>query len=120
MNSTRSVVLVVEDDPLILIHSTLALEDAGYRVVAAADAESALARAAEQPAIDAVFADVELRGGGNGVAIAEAVRAAHPGSAVVITSGHAASDVAPLPRGSRFLAKPYTAADVREALDAAA
>ena len=114
MKSTRSVILLVEDDPLILMHSTMALEDAGYEVVAAADGEAALDEVARRPDLDALFTDIELPGAIDGVTVAAAVRRANPAASIVVTSGKLAPD--DLPDGGRFMPKPYTAAQMHRAL----
>ncbi len=116
MNRTKSVVLLVEDDPLTLIHSTLALEDAGYEVVTAADGEEALAHIAARNDIAALFTDICLPGRIDGVDVAAAVRRAYPAAAIVVTSGHDAPDQDVMPPGGRFMAKPYTAAQLRRML----
>lgn len=116
MESLKSVVLLVEDDPLILIHSTMALEDAGYEVVAAADGEAALGEVARRADIAALFTDVVLPGSVDGVEVAAAVRATHPAASIVVTSGQDAPADDDLPEGGRFMAKPYTAAQLRRAL----
>jgi CheY-like chemotaxis protein len=111
-----SVVLLVEDDPLILLHLRMVLEDAGHEVLSASDADSALTLLAERPDVVALFTDVELPGGPNGVELAQKVQRSRPDVAIVVTSGRnvPANDLAPL--GGRFVAKPYTAAQVRQAL----
>lgn len=116
MLSTRSVVLIVEDDPLILIHSRMALEDAGYEVVAAADGEAALREVERRDDIAALFTDIELSGAVDGVAVAAAVHRSHPNASIVVTSGKHAPDEGVLPDGGLFVAKPYTAAQMRRAL----
>jgi CheY-like chemotaxis protein len=116
MNPSKSVVLLVEDDPLILIHSTMALEDAGYEVVAAIDGEAALAEVARRDDIVALFTDVELPGAVDGVAVAVAMRRAHPAASIVVTSGKHPPDQGDIPDGGRFMTKPYTAAQMRRAL----
>ena len=118
MNPAKSVVLVVEDDPLILIHSRIALEDAGYEVIAAADGEAALTEVAGRDDLAALFTDIELPGAVDGVSLAAAVRRAHPDASIVVTSGKHAPGEGELPERGRFVAKPYTAAQMHRALAA--
>ncbi|MEH3087662.1 MAG: response regulator [Xylophilus ampelinus] len=104
---SSSVVLLVEDDPLIRVTSATMLADAGYLVVEAASAEDARALAARhRPAV--VVTDINLPGA-SGTELAAALRADMPDLAVVFASG----DAAPLPRGeltgSLILSKPYDA-----------
>ena len=120
MTTPATVVLLVEDEPLILIHSHLALEDAGYAIVVARDAEEAFDALATRPDIGALFTDVQLSGGIDGLALARHARARNADLAIVVTSGSVAVDPDTLPVDGRFLAKPYTAVQVTRALEAAA
>ena len=110
------VVLLVEDDPLIQLHSRMLLEDAGYEVLAAYDADDALAKVAERDDIAALFTDVELPGGLGGVELAYRIHKARPDVSIVVTSGKNVPAHHVLPAGGRFVPKPYTAAEVRRAL----
>lgn len=112
---TSPVVLLVEDDPLIQLHSRLVLEDAGYEVLAASDGDDALAKLAARDDVAALFTDIQLPGQLGGVELAQQVRRARPDMSIVVTSGKVPADDV-LPAGGRFVAKPYTAADIREAL----
>lgn len=116
MNESRPPVLVVEDDPLILIHSRLALEDAGYEALPVRDADEALDLLAARSDIRALFTDVRMPGALDGLALARRVRAERPEVAIVVTSGSTAVEVGALPAGARFLPKPYTAFQVTRAL----
>ena len=57
---SKSVILVVDDDALVRVHSNLALEDAGYEVVEASNAADALVKLEERPDIAALFTDVRM------------------------------------------------------------
>lgn len=116
MTAVRPLVLVVEDDPLILIHSRLALEDAGFEALPVSDAREALDRLAERSDIRALFTDVMMPGALDGLALARRVRAERPDVEIVVTSGSARVDAGSLPDGARFLPKPYTASQVTRAL----
>lgn len=120
MSDVRPLVLLVEDDPLILIHSRLALEDAGFEALPVRDAGEALDRLAERGDIRALFTDVKMPGALDGLALATRVRAERPDVAIVVTSGSTKVDAAALPPGARFLPKPYTAFQVTRALSAIA
>lgn len=110
------VVLVVEDDPLILIHSHLALEDAGFTALPVRDANEALDALSTRRDIHALFTDVRLPGALDGLALAKRVHAERPEMEIVVTSGSTKVDVSTLPRGARFLPKPYTAYQVTRLL----
>lgn len=84
--------LVVEDDPGLREALTDTLELAGYRVVAAADAESALAMLAREPH-GMMLSDVQMPGM-DGHALLRAVKAKHPGLPVVLMTAYGQIDKA--------------------------
>lgn len=116
MTVLRPLVLVVEDDPLILIHSHLALEDAGFAVLPVHSAGEALDSLASRTDIRALFTDVKLGGAIDGVALARRVHSERPGVEIVVTSGSRGIDPSTLPPGARFLPKPYTVFQVTRLL----
>ncbi len=104
-------VLVVEDDASVRRLLVRSLEEAGYRVIAAADAAAALAQERQHLGpIDLLVSDVVLPGPG-GRAVAEALGRRRPGLRVLFVSGYAGEAVAgpglPEP-GLPFLQKPFT------------
>jgi len=112
----KSVVLVVDDDPLVRVHSLFALEDAGYEVVEAGNAADALACLERRPDIGALFTDIRMPGSLDGVALANVVHERRPDIAILVTSG--AEDVADgtLPATANFVRKPYTGAQLSRLL----
>lgn len=113
---SKSVVLVVDDDALVRVHSNLALEDAGYEVVEASNAADALAKLKERPDIAALFTDVRMPGDLNGIDLANAVHAQRPDIAILVTSGTDNGTTAALPAAARFVQKPYTGAQLSRLL----
>ncbi|WP_242097141.1 response regulator [Sphingomonas sp. CROZ-RG-20F-R02-07] len=112
MTVINPVVLIVEDEPLILIHSRLALEDAGFDVIVAGDSDEALAVIGRRPDVTTLFTDVNIPGALDGLALAEAARRHHPAMAIFVTSGIYRPESGALPAGAHFLPKPYTGAQV--------
>lgn len=112
----KSVVLVVDDDPLVRVHSLFALEDAGYEVVEAGNAADALACLERRPDIGALFTDIRMPGSLDGVALANVVHERRPDIAILVTSG--AENVADgtLPATANFVRKPYTGAQLSRLL----
>jgi PAS domain S-box-containing protein len=104
-------VLIVEDDELVRDLSLRVLRGAGYRVLTAADATSALALIRTDPwPIDLLLTDVVLPGAG-GRELASAASALRPKLQTLYTSGY--TDDAVLAHGVEqhivdFLPKPYT------------
>ena len=117
MNAIRkSVILVVDDDALVRVHSNFALEDAGYEVVEASNAADALVKLKERPDIAALFTDVRMPGDLNGIDLANAVHAQRPDIAILVTSGTDNGTTAALPAAAQFVQKPYTGAQLSRLL----
>lgn len=106
-NQQKTVVLVVEDEPLILMDAMQTFEDAGFEVVDAYDVEHALIRLAERPDINAVFTDVDMPGRFNGVELARMVNDRRPDVVIIVTSGAVAVRRDDLPERGQFIPKPY-------------
>lgn len=111
-------VLVVEDDPLVLMSAVDVIEEAGYRVYQASDANTAIRLLEAHDDIHIVFTDIEMPGSMDGMKLAACIRDRWPPVSIIITSGRIlASDVA-LPAGGIFLAKPYGAQELTDRLKA--
>ncbi|HLF59361.1 MAG TPA: PAS domain-containing protein [Alphaproteobacteria bacterium] len=117
-------VLVVEDDTEVRHIAAAFLEDLGYRVFQAADAESALTLLRSAPPVDLLLTDVVLPGGMGGRELAAAVRAGRPETRILYMSGYAETGLSPSDlagTGARLLDKPFNkaqlAATVRAAID---
>lgn len=106
-NQPKTVVLVVEDEPLILMDAIQTFEDAGFEVVDAYDVEHALIRLAERPDINAVFTDVNMPGRFDGVELARMVSDRRPDVVIIVTSGAVAVRRDDLPERGQFIPKPY-------------
>jgi len=109
-------VLIVEDEPLIRWCTSEMVEDAGYAVIEAENADAALRILEEQNDIDCIFTDVDMPGSMDGLALARAVRARWPSIRIIVTSGKRTPADDQLPPGGRFLAKPYRETDIVAAL----
>lgn len=101
-------VLVVEDEPLIRMDAVSMLETAGLSVVEFDRADEALDFTQANPSgVAAIFTDVNLRGGMDGVDLAREVNNADPSIALVVTSGRFAARPGQLPEAVTFLPKPW-------------
>jgi PAS domain S-box-containing protein len=101
-------VLVVEDNDDVGRFSTELLEDLGYMVRRADNADTALAILAEDEfAADLVFSDV-IMPGMNGVELAGLIRERYPGLPVVLTSGYSNVLAENAHRGFELIQKPYS------------
>ncbi len=113
---SKSVILVVDDDPLVRVHSQFALEDAGYEVVEAGNAADALERLDERPDIAALFTDIRMPGTLDGVGLANAVHARRPDISILVTSGVNDGSELALPDAAQFVRKPYTGVQLSQML----
>ncbi|ARP64353.1 response regulator [Mesorhizobium sp. WSM1497] len=87
------VVLVVEDEPLILLDVETALQEAGFEVVAATSAEEAIAAFdAEPEKVKGLVTDIRLGEEKTGWEVAKHLRQANPTLPVVYMSGDSAID----------------------------
>lgn len=112
-SDARTVLLLVEDEPLVRMFNADVLDDAGFRVVEAANADEAIALFEARPDIEAVVTDIEMPGPRNGMDVAEHVRTRRPLVGVIIVSGREHPKLKEFTtRGGRFLAKPYSAEDL--------
>lgn len=104
---TKPVVLVVEDEPLILLMAQDMLDDAGFLGLPAINADEAVKHLQSRSDIRAVFTDVDMPGSMSGIALAKLVAEQWPGIPVVVTSGHIRVGRSALPHNSTFFPKPY-------------
>ena len=116
------VVIVAEDEAVIRMVTADVLTDAGFCVLEAEHAAEALShlhlRAGE---IHGLFTDVDMPGEMNGLELAHHVSATWPWVVLLVTSGKPNPATECLPKGSRFLPKPYdfnhVVQHVREMID---
>lgn len=111
-------VLIVEDDALIRFVSQEMLEDRGFQVEVACDADEALRILSSDRAIDALFTDIDMPGRMNGIELAQLVRNEWPHVSIIVASGHIRKAHGVLPDGAAFFAKPYDISAVVARLDA--
>ncbi len=103
----RLVILVVEDEPLVRLFLSDFLDEAGFKVIEAVDADEAMTILQARPDIQAIISDIEMPGSMDGLALARTVQERWPGVGIVITSGRARPGPEDLSDKVAFLAKPY-------------
>jgi PAS domain S-box-containing protein len=118
-------ILVVEDDDDVRAHSVEILNELGYRVLEAPNAQAALEIMGRQPDVALLFTDVGLPGGMNGRQLAEEALRRCPGLQVLYTTGYAQNAIihdGRLDAGVELITKPFSyprlAAKLRDLLDA--
>lgn len=108
----QTVVLIVEDDFLIRIGAIDMIRSNGFEVVEAENADAAIEVLERRLDITVVFTDVQMPGSMDGLKLAAAVRGRWPPIKIVATSGQAKVNAEDLPKGSRFLPKPYSEREI--------
>lgn len=101
------VILIVEDEPLISFTLKEFLEDAGYDVLAAENADLAIQILEMRSDIRIIITDIDMPGSMDGLKLAACVRDRWPPVKIIVTSGKHHPGAADMPAGSLFLPKPY-------------
>ncbi len=112
-------IMVAEDDDGVRASVVSQLAELGYRVLAVANGEEALAVLERGEKIDLLFTDVVMPGALNGRALADRARELVPGLAVVFTSGYTQNAIVHhgrLDDGVSLLSKPYRLAQLSAAI----
>jgi PAS domain S-box-containing protein len=108
-------ILLVEDNHEVQEITAAFLEELGYQVSLAENADVALERLASEADISLVFSDIAMPGKMNGVALARRVRASYPHIAVLLTTGYAPQQDL-LDDTLQILRKPYRLGALSSAL----
>ena len=106
-------VLVVEDEIFLRYVTADYLEDCGFSMLPAANADEAVGLLQRNRDVGAVFSDIQMPGSMNGLGLAHWITETLPGVKVLLTSGQV------LPAAARkwtLLAKPYDMAEVERRL----
>ena len=112
MDLSRITILVVEDEPLVLMSTVDFLEDEGFKVLQASNADDAVRMLETHREISILFTDVDMPGTMDGLRLSAAVRDRWPPVRIVVTSGHRVVDITDLPDGGVFFSKPYRHRDI--------
>jgi signal transduction histidine kinase/DNA-binding response OmpR family regulator len=103
-------ILVVEDDPNVRTTAVAMLTQLGYRVLKAADAQSALSVLESGVRVDLLFSDVVMPGPMRSVDLARRAKEMLPGLEVLFTSGYTENAIVHggrLDQGVALISKPY-------------
>jgi CheY-like chemotaxis protein len=106
------IALVVEDDPDVRSFAATLIEETDLDVVEEDSAEAALAYLkGNARSVALLFADIRLRRM-DGVELARIVERDWPWIRVLVTSGNPGDRLGDLPRGAKYMQKPWRALDV--------
>ena len=107
-----SVILVVEDEPLLRLFASDMVEEAGFVVETAANATEAVAILEARPDIRIVFTDIDMPHGIDGMKLAACIRDRWPPIDIIIVSGKPFPMAAELPERAVFYPKPYLQSEI--------
>src|ERR1700730_1838843 len=110
------IILIVEDEYMVRVNAAAMMEDVGFDVLEARNADEAIRLLESNPDISIVFTDIEMPGSMNGLKLAHAVTGRWPPIRIIATSGRFKVRDGDLPTGGRFLPKPYNAGQILSAL----
>jgi DNA-binding NtrC family response regulator len=116
----QDVVLIVEDEPNILMILATYLAGEGYRVLQAENAEQAFEILASKPHLDLMITDYRLPGGVSGVMIAEPAVKLRPELKVIFISGYPqeiTESGSPITKNAPILAKPFDLDTLKHLVD---
>lgn len=116
-DASKHCILVVEDEFLIRALVSDELRDAGHDVIAAYNADEALAVLKAKVHVDLVVTDVKMPGSIDGLGLLAEIRSHYPFVPVILTSGHLQPQQAFAEGAAAFLAKPYPLEAVVNAVD---
>jgi CheY-like chemotaxis protein len=107
------VVLLVEDELLVRMAAADDLQDAGFHVLEAANADVALAVLEScSNDVQVLFTDIDMPGSMNGLDLAESVQQRWPHISLLISSAYHKPHPGQMPDEGRFVPKPYSSEDV--------
>jgi CheY-like chemotaxis protein len=112
----RTKILVVEDEPLLLMMAVEIVKDAGFEAIEASDAHQALAFLESDPDIIILWTDIDMPGSMDGLKLAAAVRDRWPPIEILIVSGKQRPNSDELPERGVFIPKPYDSRKVTQTL----
>jgi CheY-like chemotaxis protein len=104
----RPVLLVVEDEAITRLGLVDALEDAGFELLEASNADEAIAILETRNDIRIVLTDIEMPGSMNGLKLAAAIRGRWPPIELILLSGA----VTPKELPAVFFPKPFQMANL--------
>ncbi len=116
MADPTSIILVVEDHPVIRMGALALVIEAGFEALQASSADEAIRILESRSDINLVFTDVEMPGTMDGIKLAHYIHNRWPPVKLIVASGKTIVDESHLPTGARFFPKPYRDNTIVESL----
>jgi CheY-like chemotaxis protein len=118
-SQTPTVVLVVDDDPLVQLDLADWLRDHGLTVLTADNVDEAISVLNSRSDIASIVTDIQMPGLMDGIQLAHHAADHWPPIKIIVMSGLCETALCDLPPGSWFLPKPIDRSKLWEALSAA-
>jgi DNA-binding NtrC family response regulator len=112
----RQTILVVEDELFIRMSAVATLEDEGFLVLAAKNGAEALRVLSRHSETNILITDVRMPGLMDGLALIAQVQIDHPAVRSIVVSGNATAEQARNAGAAGFVAKPYLAKTMVQAV----
>jgi len=100
-------ILVVDDEADVRFLLADLLEDEGFAVAEAANAESALRVLAARPNVEVLFTDLQMPGAFGGLELVHRAHMQWPRLGLLLTSGRVRPSPVDIPSKGRLMSKPY-------------
>ena len=107
MSFEHTVILIVEDETLVRLAAVGTLEDAGFRMIEAANSDEAIELLEADSNVQLLFTDINMPGTIDGLTLARQARDRWPHLGIIVVSGQQMLRPHELPAGGRFHRKPY-------------
>jgi two-component system, response regulator PdtaR len=111
-----STILIVENEAIVRLELADWLAEMGLGVLAAANADEAVALLDLHPEIEALITGIKMPGAMDGVALAHHVRDRRPLVRIIVESGVVDTQLSELPDGAVFVPKPFEPQKLWQAL----
>jgi DNA-binding NtrC family response regulator len=115
-SETKQTILVVEDELFIRMSAVASLEDAGFVVLEARNSIEALDMLSRHSETTVLMTDVRMPGQMDGLALVAQVHIDHPTIRSIVVSGNTSAEQARNAGAIGFVAKPYLANSIVQAV----
>jgi CheY-like chemotaxis protein len=116
-SAARPTILVAEDSEILRLLASELLEDHGYTVVEADNAEEALKVMEKRKDVRLLFTDIQMPPGCDGLELARQVHDRWPKVLLVLTSGQVQPTREEIADDGHFIRKPYQAKELLKQID---
>jgi CheY-like chemotaxis protein len=115
-SNAQQTILVVEDELFIRMSAVSTLQDAGFFVLEAKNSLEALEILSRHAETSVIVTDVRMPGAMDGLALVAHVQIDHPTIRCIVVSGNASAEQARDAGAVGFVAKPYLAKSIIQAV----